>query len=846
MDKLASEGVLFFNALTPVPITLPSHSSIMTGLYPAQHGVRNNSNFFLSKGATTLAEVMKEDGYQTGACVGSFVLDSVFGLDQGFDYYNDNFTPEGKKIDTCYNERKAGEINKVAIQWLENHREMKFFLWLHYFDPHSPYFPPFPYSLNYVNHLYDGEIVYVDDCLGQLFEKMRSMGLMDKTVIILIGDHGEGLGEHKEDTHAIFIYDATLRIPFIIWAPALFEGGKNIHSLVTTIDIAPTVIRLFGLKPLNNLPGKDLMPLIYGEDKELHSQILCESLCPELNFGWSRLEGIRTPEWKYIRAPKPELFYLTKDPGERINLFEKKEDDHEKWEASLDRLRKDYPSAPWTAHHVELDPDTELRMKSLGYIWTRSAAKIEEEGPKPDPKDLIHVMNYLDNGMGFFLLGDYDQAIEEFRKIIEADKENRAAYFYLGWAYEEKGQLGEAEMFFRKSLEINPQNHEAYNNLGLIHYKRGEWDLALREFESSLDLFESPEVYYNVSLVYTKKEKAEEATASIKKALELDPEYADAWNHLGNLYLARNNLDEAAKHFEKTVELDPAHVKALNNLGFVYSQKGEIERGIEHFQLTVQLDPNNVEAHSNLGSLYLGQGKYDQAMAELKKALDMKPYHQNAMINLGMLYMSLTDYKKAESLFQKVIEIDKNYAEGYGHLGYLYLLTQESDKALSHYQQMLRLKPDNPEGYYYIGKAYQALGQKEAAIKAWQKSLALKPDADGVHLDLGNLYCEMGDFQKAQEEWVIAFAGKPVDIPTHLMNMGMLYLKLEEYENAIRVWQYLSELKPDDALFHYNLSLAYFKQGLYEDAYFEVKESLRLQAGSQEVYLLLEKIKQNL
>jgi len=842
IDKLASEGVLFSRAVTPVPLTLPSHSSIMTGLYPAQHGVRNNGTFFLNKDATTLAEVMKGQGYQTGACVGACVLDSVYGLDQGFDYYNDHFTPGKIRANFLFNERNAEDVNKVAIQWIENHRDSRFFLWLHYFDPHSPYFPPFLFNFIYIDRPYDGEIAYVDDCLGHLFERMRSMGLMDKTVIILVGDHGEGLGEHNENTHAIFIYDSTLRVPFVIWAPSLFKGGRNIRSLVGTIDIMPTVIGMFNLKPITGLAGKDLMPLIYGEEKEIHQQIFCESLCPELNFGCSRLEGVRTSEWKYIHAPKSELYHLAEDPCERNNLLEGEGYDREKWKALLDRLKKDFQQAPWAAQRIKLDPEKEQKLRSLGYIWTRSDKDLEEEKPRPDPKDLIHVMNDLDKGVNFLIMGQHDQAIETLQKVIDVDQGNLAAYFYLGWSYEEKGQLEKAEMLYRKILEIDPHYSNVYNNLGLIQYKRGEWDLALKEFLMSLDLFQSPEVYFNVSLVYTRKGMIEEAMASVQKSIELDPEYADAWNQLGNLHKSRNDLKEAATYYEKAAELNPEDVTAHNNLGFVYTQRGDVEKGMEQFQLAVRLDPNNVEAHNNLGSLFLGQGKYDQAMLELNRALEIRPDNQDAMINLGTVYMSLNDYAKAEDLFLKVLERDNKSAEAYGQLGFLYLLKEEFDKALSYYQEVLRLQPDDPKSYYYIGKAYQALGQKDAAMRAWQKSLDLKPDAAGIHLDLGNLYFEMDDFEKARHEWGIAFAGKLVDIPTHLMNMGMLYFQLEQYEMAIRAWQKVSELKPDDFNLHYNLSLAYVKQGQYEDAYLEAKECLRLLPESQDARLLLERI----
>ncbi len=844
IDKLASGGVLFSTAISPVPITLPSHSTIMTGLYPGQHGVRNNGTFFLSKEATTLAELMKGHGYQTGACVGACVLDSVYGLDQGFDYYNDHFTPGKLRENFLFNERKGEEVNRVAIKWIEDHRDGRFFLWLHYFDPHSPYFPPIPYSLKYFDHLYDGEIAYVDACIGELLEKIWLMGLMDNTVIILVGDHGEGLGEHNEDTHAIFIYDSTLRVPFIIWAPLLLNGGRNIQSLVSTIDILPTVIGLFNLKQLTGIAGKDLMPLIQGRDKEIHPQILCESLCPELNFGCSRLEGIRTSEWKYIYAPKPELFHLAEDPDEKNNLFEREGYDHNKWKTFFDKIKKDYQPATWIAQQKKLDPETEQKLRSLGYIWTRSETDLKEDMPRPDPKDMIHVMNDLDSGVNSLIMGQHDQAIEKLQEVLAVDERNLAAYFYLGWAYEAKDQLDKAQMFYRKILEIDSQYNNVYNNLGLIHYKKGEWDLALKEFQNSLDLFETPEVYYNVSLVYTRKGKTEEAMASVKKSIELDPEYAEAWNQLGNLYNTRNDLKEAAKHYEKAVNLNPGYVTALVNLGLVYTKLEEVEKGFEQFQLAVRIDPNNVEAHNNLGSLYLGQGKYDQAMLELQKALDIRPDNKNAMINLGALYMNLKDYQKAEQFLMNALELDKNYAEVYNQLGYLYLLREEFDKAASRYQEALRIQPDNSKSYYYLGKAYQALGQKNDAIKTWENALNLQPDLAGIHLDLGNVYFEINDFHKAQQEWQIAFDGRPVDIPAHLMNMGMFYFKSEQYEMAIRAWQKACELKPDEHDIHYNLAFAYFKKGQYSDAELEARECLRLRPDSQNALQLIDRIKQ--
>jgi type IV pilus biogenesis/stability protein PilW len=845
IDKLASEGVLFSQTITPVPITLPSHSSIMTGLYPVQHGVRNNGNFFLSPEMKTLAELMKDHNYQTGACVGAFVLDSIFGLDQGFDFYDDNFTPGKRRVNVLFNERNAGEITRVGLRWLEGHKGDRFFLWLHYFDPHSPYFPPFPFTLDYHDNLYDGEIAYVDYCLGELFQGIKYMGLMDQTVVILTADHGEGLGEHDELTHAVFIYDATLKIPLIIKAPGMLEKGKRYDAMVSNMDIMPTVIDLFGLKPVEGMAGKSLMPLINGKVQEVHPRLLCESLCPELNFGWSRLEGVRTPDWKYIQAPRSELYHLSKDTGEQKNLIQQGVENPAQWMMDLRKMKQAYPPLAATEEITprEMDPETEQRLRSLGYVWTQAQTEKDARQTKPDPKDKIHLMNYLDDGMGYLLIGIYDKAIEAFQKIINEDPDNTAGYFNLACAYENTGDIDQAETLFRKVLEMDPHHLDVHNHLGLIHYQREEWDKAQKEFRLALDLVEYSELYYNLSLAYNKKGDFEDAVSAIMMAIDLDPDYSEARNQLGNLYLAMNKLQEAAMEFEKAIELDPTHVTAHNNLGLIYSQKGQIEDAIKEFQEAVRLDPNSAEAHNNLGSLYIGQGGYNQAMPELKKALEIRPDYIKALINLGMLYVNLQDFQNAEELFLKALKTDRDSAEAYSQLGNLYLYQQEFDKAVSTFKRMQSIQPEDPRIHYFLGKAYQALGDMDAALKAWRQAIELQPDLAAAHLNLGNVYFDMGDFSQAEKEWKKALAGRNIDIPMHLVNLGMVYFRSEKYEKAIQAWRKVGELRPGDPNLHFNIALAYFKHGKYKEADHELKECLRLQPDSQNARMLADKIR---
>jgi len=706
MDTLASEGVIFTQAITPVPITLPAHTSIMTGLYPIQHGVRNNGNFVLDEEAVTLAEIMRDNGYQTGACTGAFVLKSIFGLDQGFHFYEDSLPTGGNQLDLLYNERKAEAITPVALKWLKKNKEKKFFLWIHYFDPHAAYSPPSPFAEEYQNHPYDGEIAYTDKCIGDLWQGMKKMGLTNKTIIILTSDHGEGLGEHGEATHAIFIYEATLRVPLIIKGPkGLFPKGKSIPAMVSNMDIFPTVLELFGLEKIPDLPSKSLVPLIFGKERKIHQQILCECLCPELNFGWSRLEGMRKADVKYIQAPLPEIFHLAEDPFETKNLALKDKKYCLRLKKEFERLKQAHQPSLTSGRLVEMNQETQKRLKSLGYVWTNQARgetkqterKKDEEKQRRDPKKMIHLMNYLDRGLSFLNAEYYDLAILSFQNIIQVNPDNEIAHFFLGAAYQKKKLLDQAEKEFKMVLVLNPSHLGVHNQIGLIHYERGKFDPALEEFKLALAQAEYTEVYYNLSLTYDKKSMRKEALAAIVKALQLDPNYAEAHNHAGNLFLAQGNLLTAAVHFKHAVQLDPRNSLAFNNLGLIYSNQGKREQAIGYFQQAINLDSNHPEAHNNLGSLYLHQGHYQPAVAELKKALQLRPDYKKALVNLGMVYFYLKNFSSAEENYRRVIEIDRDYAHAYYQLGVIYLRQGYYRLAYDEIKEYLRLQPDNQQ-----------------------------------------------------------------------------------------------------------------------------------------------------
>ena len=563
--------------------------------------------------------------------------------------------------------------------------------------------------LHHINHEYktcpyDGEIAYTDKCLGDLLEGMERMDLTNRTIIILTADHGEGLGEHGEATHAIFIYESTLRVPLIVKGPAgLFPIGKSIPAMVSNMDIFPTALDLFDLPKVPNLPSKSLLPLIFGKTLEIHQELYCESLCPELNFGWSRLEGLRKANYKYIKAPYPEIYNLADDPFERNNLAVKDKESALNWKKDLERIKQAYEPSFSSSQQVNLEPEIRERLKSLGYVWTKPIKREGKEEAK-DPKEMIYLMNYLDKGMAFFTAEYYDLAVLYFQKIIQVNPDNEIAHFFLGNVYQKQDLLDRAEKEFNKVLALNPDHLDVHNQIGLLHYQRNDFDAALKEFKLAITRAEYPEVYYNLSLAYDKKGQKEEALTAIKNSLQLDPNYAEALNHAGNLFLAQGDLTRSATYFKRTAQLDPHNSLALINLGLIYSNRGEKERAIQSFQQAVAMNSNHPEAYNSLGSIYLSQGRYQQAVTALEKALDLRPDYKKALINLGMVYCYTRNYSLAAQKYRQVIELDPEDPPFHYQLGTIYLRQGLYGLAYDEIRETVRLQPDNQQARTLLNK----------------------------------------------------------------------------------------------------------------------------------------------
>ena len=423
LDELARRGVLFEAAFCQAPLTLPSHVSILTGTYPFFHGVRDNGYFLLSKRATTVAETLSNDaGYRTAAFISGYPLAARFGLNQGFGIYDDELTSGSEEHfgETVRVERLAAETTDRAAAWLEQLDQPPFFAWVHYFDPHSDYTPPEPFDQSFSDRPYDGEIAYVDRELGRLLEALRRLELEGSTIVAVIGDHGEGLDQHDETEHGLQVYDETIRIPLILTLPDGRWAGRRVEALVESIDLVPTLLELAGVEPARQVQGSSLVALLAGEVDQVHEQIYSETFSPRLGFGACELESLRSQQWKYVRAPRPELYDLERDPSELDNLHASQRQRAAEFDDRLTRLLTFRGGEALPGPVQTLDPEAQSKLASLGYLASSSGYRedVLSQPCEGDPKELVRWVSGLQYASRMVRMGQPAQARARLEQIL--------------------------------------------------------------------------------------------------------------------------------------------------------------------------------------------------------------------------------------------------------------------------------------------------------------------------------------------------------------------------------------------------------------------------------------------
>jgi arylsulfatase A-like enzyme/Flp pilus assembly protein TadD len=611
IDALAAEGVRFARVYAPAPLTLPSHTSILTGLYPATHGVRNNGHV-LDPRWRTLADILKARGFSTAAFVSSFSVDSRFGLGRGFDVYDDTFDVQAP-LKGANAERRAEATFARFSRWLDKAGPGPFFAWVHYYDPHLPYDPPSPYREELAGRPYDGEIAYMDHYVGAVIDALRAKGVLDRTLIVVAGDHGEGLGDKAETGHGIFLYDETLRVPLILRDPQALPRPGVVPSEVRLIDVAPTVLDLLGLKTeAAGLEGQSLVPWIRNKAvRDLDS--LIESFYPRENFGWSELVGIVSGPWKYIQAPRPELYDLAADPGEKADLAASSPDRaaelRAKLEAEILRLgRSSGASGPAAASARSGDRE---RLRSLGYV--NFAPANAGASAAPDPKDKIGLL----------------QLIQEAQ------------------AAQAQGRFADAERTFREVVTELPDSPESYVDLALVQAQQKDFPGALATLALGLRRLPDSEVLLvRLGHTYLVSGRPGEALETMEKVLAVDPKSVDALTVAAGILDATGRKEEARSYYERALAVEPESRHLRMSYAGNLASTGRFKDAIAVYGTLIRDFPDEQGFYQFAGIAHSYLGEYDQAIDLLRQALAIRPTPVG-YFNLAVAYEKRGDLREA-------------------------------------------------------------------------------------------------------------------------------------------------------------------------------------------------------
>ncbi len=609
LDYLAAKGVRFKNTYCQVPLTLPSHSSLMTGTYPVAHHVHNNGFYSLSPDFETLAEVLKARGFNTAAFVSSFSVDSRFGLDQGFDDYDDSFLTD-EYVKSFQSERTADKTSASFWSWLEKNSRQKFFCWLHYYDPHLPYRPPSPFKEEFADRPYNGEIAFMDSYLGKTIEKLKEQNLLDQTLIVIVGDHGEALGDKNEIDHGLFIYDDTLKVPLIFYAEKYLPKGLVVNSRVRLIDIMPTILDMLKIQPIPQTQGESLLAQLQSKKKPDLSTYI-ETYMPPEYYGWSELIGVIDGNWKYIQAPKPELYDLAKDPKEETNLFRKEEKVVGEMRKSLKSTIDKY-TFKTQAGSRKLSLEEQERLAALGYIGG-VALQSTTGKPLPDPKDKT----------------------DEYSVIVLAHR------------YEYDEDYVKAEEYFKRVLSFSPDVAWNYIYLALLYQKMGKADKGLAVLEEGNKRIPNNLIILaRLSLFYMRSIKLLKALDTAQAVLKIDPKYFDALYNAALSLAGMDRWPEALNYFERALAIEPENLPLRLQYGYCLAANGRGGDSEKVYEKLKKDFPRDYRIYEDMAIMYDSRGDYASAKENMKRAIELNPSFET-YFNYAILLKKSGDLKEA-------------------------------------------------------------------------------------------------------------------------------------------------------------------------------------------------------
>jgi arylsulfatase A-like enzyme/Flp pilus assembly protein TadD len=621
IDRLAAGGVRFERAHAHNVITLPSHANLLSGQYPFGHGVRDNTGYRFPAGTPTLATVLKAKGWKTGAFVSAFPLDSRFGLDAGFEVYDDNLGGGQEHTAFLVPERRGSVTVQAAARWLGEHRGERTFCFVHLYEPHFPYDPPEPFASRFKSDPYHGEVAAADAILEPLLRPLLEAGDKGRTLVVLTADHGEALGEHGELTHGVFAYEGTLRVPLILFAPDILPSAV-VATPVRHVDVAPTVFDALDIAVPPELVGRSLLPVIARGGQGEPPRAYFEALSSSLNQGWAPLHGLLDGSLKYIDLPIPELYDLESDPGETRNLATTRAQTFERLRGLLaSQLTEDRG-----ATRVQEDPATLEKLHALGYLAGGTAATKERYTEADDPKRLIDFDTRSREVLRLYREGDIEGAIAICRENIRQRPDMPLAYLHLAYLERARGNLAGAVAAARKAFELRPLDSESVSLYAVYLTEAGRAKEAAEVLEPYMTAVQPDlDVLTARGMALASQGRREDALATFERARAADPTSTRVLVNIGTLYLMAGDVAHARPAFEAALDIDPGVARAHNSLGVIAAREGRTDEAIERWRRAVALDPRDYQTLFNLGVTLRKSGRAAEARPYLEAYLKAAP-----------------------------------------------------------------------------------------------------------------------------------------------------------------------------------------------------------------------------
>ena len=693
IDMFAARGVKFEHCIAQTPLTLPSHSSLLTGTLPFFHGVRDNGGFILPPDLKTLAEVFKDNGYATSAFVGAYVLDSKWGLNQGFDYYYDRFDlSKFEKVSLGTVQRPANEVIDETLKWLGQNKDKKFFTWVHLYDPHTPYEPPPPFDTRYAKNPYLGEIAFADSQIARLWQFLQDSNLSDNLFLVFASDHGESLGQHQEANHGFFVYQETIHVPLIFLTPFKKFQGLSSSQVVSLIDVMPTILEMAGFPSPSEVQGTSLLPLFFNPAKESSTFAYSESYYPRYHFGWSELKSIQNKKHKLIIAPEMELYDLTQETSEMSNLASAEKKILAELETEADKYIKKFSQNARQVDYRKVDEETREKLAALGYIGSFAASSKLEGKKLANPKEKIVVFNELSRAREMGMSGKADEAITTIKAIIASDPEINDAYFSLGNIYFKERRFKEAIPAFEQALQLKPDDAFAVINIANSYQALG---------------------------------KSAEAERFVVDYLKKGFSDSQLYFLLGTLNFVQKKYDEAIKYYDECISRNADSAASHNALAAIYLVKDDLAQAENHINLGLVINPQLTNLQYNRAQLLEKRGKIQEAAEAYKMELEHSPKHFKACYNLSRIYRTLGQEEEERKYLEMTKEINPDFPLSYFYLARIYLNRGEKyEEAVGLVKKGIELRPEPKElplGYFLLADLYSRLGEAERSAEYARK-----------------------------------------------------------------------------------------------------------------------------